>query len=209
MNARERVLASVNHRQPDKIAFDLGGHGSSTLHVSCVKQLREHYGLPDEPVRTLSVAFMTALIPDDLADRMGVDTAAALPRGDHFGLPREDYKLWTSPDGQDVWVPGLFNPMPDGEGGWFVCPQGDTSCPPSGHMPLKSPYFDNIERQAEFDEDNLNPADNVEEYSVLGEKDLLFIARSVEAAHRSGRAVVLTAPGTVLGSVDGITRHGT
>jgi len=208
MNARERVLASLDHRQPDRIAFDLGGHGSTTLHVSCVQQLREHYRLPDEPVTTLSVAFMIAIIPDDLAERMGVDTAAAFPRGGAFGIPREDYKLWTNPDGQQIRVPGAFNPTPDGEGGWFVHPQGDTSCPPSGHMPTRSPYFDNIEPKVEFDEDNPNPADNVEEYSVLGEQDLQFIARSVEAAYRTGRAVVLTAPGTVLGSADGITGTG-
>ena len=208
MNARERVLASINHRQPDKIAFDLGGHGSSTLHGSCVQQLRQHYKLPYEPVTTLSVAFMIGIIPDDLAERMGVDTAAAIPRGGPFGMPREDYKLWTTPDGQEVWVPGMFNPTPDGEGGWFVHPQADTSCPPSGHMPLKCPYFDNIERQVDFDEEKLDPADNVEEYAVLGEKDLRFIVRSVKDAYRTGRAVVLTAPGTVLGSVDGITGTG-
>ena len=88
MNARERVLASVDHRQTDKIPFDLGGHGSSTLHVSCVQQLRQHYGLPDEPVITSSITAMTGIIPDELADRMGVDIAAALPRGGPFGMPR-------------------------------------------------------------------------------------------------------------------------
>ena len=208
MNARERVLASVDHRQTDKIPFDLGGHGSSTLHVSCVQQLRQHYGLPDEPVITSSITAMTGIIPDELADRMGVDIAAALPRGGPFGMPREDYKLWTTPDGQDVWVPGLFNPTPDGEGGWFVHPQGDTSCPPSGHMPLQCPYFDNIERKVAFDESTLNPADNVEEFSTFGEQDVQFIARSVAAAHRTGRAVVLGAPGTHLGDVGGITGPG-
>jgi hypothetical protein len=208
MNARERVLAAVNHRQPDKIPFDLGAHGSSTLHVSCVKQLREHYKLPDEPVTTLSVVFMTSLIPDDLAQRMGVDTAAAISRGGAFGMPREDYKLWMNPDGQEIWVPGMFNPTPDGEGGWFAHPQGDTSCPPSGHMPSKCPYFDFVEPKVDFDDETLDPADNLEEYSVLGEKDLRFIVRSVEAAYRTGRAVLLTAPGTGLGSVGDITGAG-
>ena len=103
---------------------------------------------------------------------MGVDTVAAITRGGSFGMPREDYKLWTTPWGQQVWVPGLFSPTPDGEGGWFVHPQGDTSCLPSGHMPTGCPYFDNIEPKVEFDEDHLDPANNLEEYSVLGEKDL-------------------------------------
>jgi len=202
MNSRERVLASLSHRQPDKIPVDLGGTSCSTLHVSCVEQLREHYRLPKEPVTTMAINFMTAIIPAELADRMGVDTAAAVSRGGAFGMPREDYKLWTTPWGQPVWVPGLFDPTPDGEGGWFVHPQGDTSCPPSGHMPLKCPYFDNIEPKVAFDEDHLDVADNLAEFSVLGEKDLQFIVRGVQEGFLTGRAVVLGMPGTGLGDIN-------
>ena len=208
MDARERVLAAANHRQPDRIPFDLGGLGSTTLHVSCMKQLREHYRLPHAPATPMFIEHMNAIVPDDLADIMEVDTAAALPRVGSFGMPREDLKLWTMPDGSEIWVPGLFNPTSDGKEGWFVHPQGDTSCPPSGHMPKGSPYFDNIEPDVELDEARLDPADNVEEYGILGEHDLRFIVDSVAAAHRTGRAVVFTSPGTVLGSVDGITGTG-
>ena len=58
----------------------------------------------------------------------------------------------------------------------------------------------------DFDEETLDPADNVEEYAVLDEKDLQFIVRSVEAASPdwTGRCIP-TQPGTVLGDVDGIT----
>ena len=208
MNARERVVAALNHHQPDKIPLDLGATSCSTLHVSCVEQLREHYKLPKESVTTLAISFMTAIIPPELADKMGVDTVAAITRGGSFGMPREDYKLWTTPWGQQVWVPGLFSPTPDGEGGWFVHPQGDTSCLPSGHMPTGCPYFDNIEPKVEFDEDHLDPANNLEEYSVLGEKDLQFIVRSVEEGYATGRAVVLGAPGMGLGDINWIPGTG-
>ena len=208
MNSRERVLASLDHHQPDKIPVDLGATSCSTLHVSCVEQLREHYRLPKEPVTTLAISFMTAIIPAELADRMGVDTVAAITRGGSFGMPREDYKLWTTPWGQQVRVPGMFNPTPDGEGGWFAHPQGDTSCPPSGHMPTKCAYFDNIEPDVEFDEDHLDPADNVAEYAVA--------RRSGPAVHRpqrgrralTGRAVVLGMPGTGLGDINRIPGTG-
>ena len=151
---------------------------------------------------------MAAIIPPELADKMGCDAAAAISRGGPFGLPREDYKPWTMPGGQEILVPGLFNPTPDGEGGWYVHPQGDTSCPPSGHMPTKCYYFDNIEPNIEVDEDHLNPADNVEEFSVLSPQDLRYIVRSVEEAYQTGRAVILNAPGATLGDISWVPGGG-
>jgi hypothetical protein len=201
MNSRERVLASLNHQQPDKIPFDLGGTSSSTAHVSCVEELREYYKLPKEPVTTWNVSSMSATVPPELADLMGIDTAAALARGGPFGLPREDYKLWTMPGGQQILVPGLFNPTADGEGGWFLHPQGDTSCPPSGHMPTKCYYFDNIEPKIDVDEDHLDPADNVEEYTILSDEDLQFIVRRVEEAYLTERAVIFNIAGASLGDI--------
>ena len=47
MNSRERVITTLNYQQPDKIPLDLGGHGSSTLHVSCVKQLQGALWAPE------------------------------------------------------------------------------------------------------------------------------------------------------------------
>ena len=151
---------------------------------------------------------MAALVPPELADRMGVDAAAAISRGGPFGLPRENFKPWQMPDGPEILVPGLFNPTPDGSGGWYAHPQGDTSCPPSGHMPTKCYYFDNIERKVEFDEDALDPADNLEEYAILGKEDAEYIIRSVEDAYATGRAVILNAPGAAFGDISWITGSG-
>jgi hypothetical protein len=201
MNSRERVVAALNHRQPDKVPLDLGSTGVSTLHVGCAAELRQWYGLAQEPVTAMAVSSMSAIVPADLAERMGVDTEAALNRGNSFGMAREGLKLWALPDGQQIRVPGAFNPTPDGEGGWYAHPQGDTSLPPSGHMPTKCSYFDNIEPDIEVDDDKLDPADNLVEYGPLGEADLDYIVRSVEAAHATGRAVVLSAPGASLGDI--------
>ena len=208
MNSRERVVASLNHQQPDKIPLDLGGTSVSSLHVRCIGQLREYYKLPKEYVTAWSISSMAGIVPADLADRMGVDTASAIARGGPFGMPREDLKLWTMPDGQEIFVPGLFNPTPDGNGGWYAHPQGDTSCPPSGHMPTKCYYFDNIEPKIDFDEDKLDPSDNLEEFSILGEKDAQYIIRSVEDAYLTGRAVVLNMPGAGLGDISWVPGGG-
>lgn len=59
MNSRERVLTAIEHKQPDKIPFDLGGTGVSTMHVRGIELLNEYYGLPKEPVTAYGLSFMT------------------------------------------------------------------------------------------------------------------------------------------------------
>ena len=49
-------------------------------------------------------------------------------------------------------------------------------------MPLGSAFFDTIIRQPEIDPDNLDPADNLEEFGPISEEDLDHIERSVRAA---------------------------
>ena len=78
MTLRERVLASLNHRQPDKMAVDFGGMNCSTMHVSCLDDLRRHYGSENRRVRVQDVFTMAGFLDDDLQD--------ALQKG---------YSLWT------------------------------------------------------------------------------------------------------------------
>ena len=37
MNSRERVVSALNHRQPDKVPIDFGGHQSSGIMVQAIE----------------------------------------------------------------------------------------------------------------------------------------------------------------------------
>ena len=50
MTSKQRVIASLAHRQPDCVPLDLGGTFVTGLHCSVVAALREHYGLERRPV---------------------------------------------------------------------------------------------------------------------------------------------------------------
>lgn len=205
MNSRERIVASINHKQPDKIPFDLGAGSATTLHVASMEKLRDYYGLPKEPVTVYSAYTMTGHMTPALAEKLRTDTMPAVPRSSNFGLLRDRYKIWTTPWGQDVYISSMFEVTPDGKGGWYTYPQGDTRCPPSAHMPVGSVYFDCIEPEIYLDEDNMNPEDNLEEFCVMNEADIAFAVKSVNAAYETGRAVVFGTPGTSLGDVSLIT----
>lgn len=199
MNPRERVLASLNHKQPDRMAVDFGGMCNSSMHVSCLDGLVKHYGLPPRLIRTMDPFTMVGIVDHDLGDAIGSDAVGVLPPGTVFGMPRRDWTPWITPQGQEVLVPGGFAVTPDGKGGWYAHPQGDVSLPPSGHLPEGGFYFDAIIRAEEVDEDDLNPDDNLEEYRVLTKDDIAYFVRELTAARATGKAVVLGVPGMGLG----------
>ena len=41
MTSRERVLAAINHQQPDRIPIDFGATGQTGISVCAVKRLRD------------------------------------------------------------------------------------------------------------------------------------------------------------------------
>ena len=51
----ERVLAALNHREPDRVAVDFSGHRSSGIAAIAYPRLREQLGLPRRPIRVYDI----------------------------------------------------------------------------------------------------------------------------------------------------------
>ena len=41
MTSRERVLAAINHREPDRVPLDIGGGGSTSIVVEGYEKLKQ------------------------------------------------------------------------------------------------------------------------------------------------------------------------
>ena len=199
MNSRERVAASLAHRRPDRVPLDFGGMINTHMHVSCLEGLVRHYGLPPRLIRTLDPFTMAGIVDDDLAAAIGVDVVGVCGPGTLFGVPRRDWKPWRTMQGQEVLVPGGFEVTPDGKGGYYAHPGGDTSLPPSGHIPADGYYFDAVIRAKPIDEDAMDPRDNVEEYAVFTDADMEHYTGELAKARATGKAVVFNMPGLGLG----------
>jgi len=78
---------------------------------------------------------------------------------------------------------------------------GDTSAPPSGHMPKDGYYFDAIIRQEPIDEDNLDYKDNMEEFVPVSQATLDFIKKEKERLKDSPRALCGYFGGSDLGCI--------
>jgi hypothetical protein len=197
---RRRVLDALAHRTPDRVPIDFGSTSVTGIHVECVAALREHYGLERRPVKIHEPFQMLGLVEEDLLDAMGVDTVGVFPRKTMFGFPAENWKEW-SYRGLDVLVPERFVVREEADGALLIFPEGDKTAPPSGRMPSGSTFFDAIVRQPPIDEERLDPEENCEEFSLVGEEDLAYIRRSVGEARATGRAVVASFGGTGFGDI--------
>jgi uroporphyrinogen decarboxylase len=73
MNSRERVLAALDHKEPDRIPFDLGGTTVTGIHVTAYKALRDYLGMPAVEIRVDDLIEQLAVIDPDMAERLGTD----------------------------------------------------------------------------------------------------------------------------------------
>jgi Uroporphyrinogen decarboxylase (URO-D) len=201
MTSRERIRASLNHREPDKIPLDFGSTAVTGIHVSVVAALRDHFGLKKEPVKVHEPYQMLGLLERDLQDAMGIDTIGIPARNTMFGFPNRDWREFRLPWGQLVLVPEQFVTTLDASGDLLIYPEGDRSVRPSGRMPVGGFFFDTIIRQEPVDDDRLDPRDNFEEFKRVSQEDLDYFAASADACIESGRAVVATFGGTAFGDI--------
>jgi hypothetical protein len=200
MTSRERLVAALNHKQPDQVPIDFGATVCSGIHASCVGILRDYYGLEKRPVRIHELGQMLGYVEDDLLEAMGGDVTGVFPRNSMYGFPMDKWKTWMF-NGQEVLVPEDFNVTVDENGDTLIHPGGDTTVPPSARMPKDGFFFDCIIRQDPIVEEKLNPEDNMEEFSEISQADIDHYARATDAAVATGRGIVADLGGTTFGNV--------
>ena len=201
MNSRERVKAALNHQQPDRVPVDFGGTGVTGMHVSCIADLRDYFGLKKRPAKVNEPYQMLGEIDDELMDVIGIDTIAVQSQKTMFGFNNENWKEFKTPWDQEVLVPENFNITQEQNGDLLIYPEGDLSAPPSGRMPTGSYFFDSIVRQEPIDDANLDPEDNLEEFTLITDEDLLFYEKQIQTLKASNRAVIGGVGGTGFGDI--------
>jgi len=202
MNSKERVLAAINHEEPDVIPVDFGATPVTGVHVLAIERLRAHYGLEKQPVKVIEPYQMLGEIDEELMDVMGVDVIGLSPKNNMFGfdngaLFKEFKTFW----GQVVLVPQNFNTSIDANGDLLIYPEGDLFGQASGKMPKSGYFFDAIIRQEPLDEENMNPEDNLEEFSPVSETDLNYWRKEVDRVKGSGKMIIANFGGTAFGDI--------
>jgi uroporphyrinogen decarboxylase len=136
MTSRERILAAIEHRQPDRVPVDLGATPSSGISAIAYGNLKRHLGLTQDHTRVYDVVQQLAQPEEHLLDRFRVDV---LDIGRAFNTDDAAWQPTTLADGQPALYPAWFHPerQPDGS---FIARTRDGL--DIAHMPEGGTFFD-------------------------------------------------------------------
>jgi len=135
LSPRQRVRLALDHRQPDRVPIDFGGHRSSGIAALVYPKLRAALGLEPRPIRIYDPIQQLAVIDEDVLERFGVDVIE-LGRG--FATRDEDWAEWPLPDGPPAYLPAWTKPERQ-DGAWIL--RGPTG-QPLARMPDGAIYFE-------------------------------------------------------------------
>ena len=73
MNSRERVMAAIDHKEPDYVPLDLGATPSSGISAIAYNNLKKHMGITDGHTRIFDVVQQVVIPEQNIIDEFGVD----------------------------------------------------------------------------------------------------------------------------------------
>ena len=136
MKSRERILAAIEHREPDRVPVDLGATPSSGISAMAYGRLKAHLGIKGGPPRIYDVVQQLAQPEEELLDRLGIDVVDV---GRVFNEQDRDWYDITLSDGQAAQYPVWFHPEQQADGSWIARARDGEDL---AHMPANGWFFD-------------------------------------------------------------------
>lgn len=115
MKSKDRILTALQHKEADRIPFDLGGTVDTGIHVAAYRNLLEYLGMDGQRnVKTGEFIMQLATVDEDIAHTLSIDTRAVLlsTAADLYYLNMRiegNYELMWDPFGVKY-----LKPIPDG-----------------------------------------------------------------------------------------------
>ncbi len=136
MNSRQRILAAIDHKQPDGIPVDFGSTTVTGISATAYSGLTRALGMHGAKTRVYDVITQLAQPDEQMLDHFRIDTA------DIGRLFNEEDEFWydiTLPNAVPVQYPKWFQPVPQADGSWDVF---DTRGERIATMPDGATFFD-------------------------------------------------------------------
>jgi len=149
MNPRERILKSIEHKEPDKIPVDLGASTVTGISAMAYNSLKKKLGI-DTPTRIIEVVQQLAIVDEEVIDSFGVDAI------DINRLFRDDLGWYpvTLGDGSRGEYPEWFRPEQDEDESFYIMDGNGNvmsrmpkngSCFDQTYFPWEDGYPENID----------------------------------------------------------------
>ncbi|MBN1810161.1 MAG: methyltransferase [Planctomycetes bacterium] len=138
MTPRERILAAIDHREPDRLPVDLGGMDSTGIHAAAYNRLKDYLGIRTGETRIIDPYQQVVLVEAEVLEAVG---GCVLPVTPMPGRWRETVLY----DGTTALVPERWTEREAGDGSREALGTDGTVIArmPSGGMyyePVNPPY---------------------------------------------------------------------
>jgi uroporphyrinogen decarboxylase len=135
MTSRERILAAISHRKPDKVPVDLGATPSSGISAIAYSNLVKHLGW-DLPVLVYDTVQQLAQPDERILDLFGVDV---IDIGRAFDTEPADWYPIRLANQSEAFYPKGFRPVLLSDGSYATYDEGERML---SKMPVGATFFD-------------------------------------------------------------------
>jgi len=113
MNSRQRILATLEHLEPDRVPLDLGGTHVTGIHIQACKNLCDFLGIKDAELLFTDELQQIVRLPPKILELFEVDTYGLFPLCSHnwniISKRNENYDEY-----KDEWGLGHRRPIENG-----------------------------------------------------------------------------------------------
>ncbi len=115
MNSRERMQLALNHKEPDRVPFDLGATVLTSIHHKSYRALRSYLRLPEVEPDLMDIVQQIVAVDDDVYEILECDVKNVAP-GSSSTFQREIKEMDGYSYFHDEWGIGWKMPI---KGGWY------------------------------------------------------------------------------------------
>lgn len=193
MNSRERIIAAIDHKEPDVLPIDFGAMRSTGISAGAYDRLRSHLGMTDGLPRLYDV-FQQLLEPEPaVLERMGGDVVQAHRLYPAFGISIKEWREETLPNGVRCLVPKDYQPKKLPDGSLEIESNGRVIA----RMPAGGFYFDTVGAEM----GHIETMEDVEAVSFgrMSDEEADFIEKEVSDLYSdTDKAILLSFGGNIL-----------
>lgn len=136
MTARERILAAIEHRQPDRVPIDLGATPSSGISAIAYGNLKKHLGFHQGATCVYDVVQQLAQPEEEVLNRFKIDVVDI---GRAFNTEDSAWQPTVLADGQNALYPAWFHPERQSDGSFIARMKDGLDI---AHMPAGGTFYD-------------------------------------------------------------------
>jgi len=117
MNARQLVMASINHQEVSKVPVDLGATPSSGISAIAYNNLTKYLGMENSKTKIYDVVQQLAQPEEAFINKFGIDV---IDIGRAFNDKEEDWAPTTLANGATAYYPKWFKPELQSDGSYIA-----------------------------------------------------------------------------------------